>query len=79
MHPLVRLAQRCLKEQGIAPNLTIGSTDANVPLSLGLPAICVGLSKGSGAHTQQEYVYTKPLQSGLAQLAALVQGVFQEL
>ncbi|MEW5867843.1 MAG: M20/M25/M40 family metallo-hydrolase [Chloroflexota bacterium] len=78
-HPLIQLAQRCLIEQGIAPNLAIGSTDANVPLSLGLPAVCVGLSKGSGAHTLQEYIYTAPVQSGLAQLAALVRGVFQEL
>ncbi|OGO35514.1 MAG: hypothetical protein A2W35_21385 [Chloroflexi bacterium RBG_16_57_11] len=78
-HPLVRLAKRCLQAQGIQPNLTIGSTDANVPLSRGLPAICIGLSTGYGAHTANEYIHVGPLYQGLAQMAALVEGIFQEL
>lgn len=78
-HPLVRLAKRCLQVQGIHPNLTIGSTDANVPLSRGLPAICIGLSTGYGAHTVNEYIHVSPLFQGLAQLLALVEGIFQEL
>lgn len=78
-HPLVKLAQRCLQEQGIAPNLTIGSTDANVPLSRNLPAICVGLSTGYGAHTAHEYINTPPLTQGLAQIMALARGCFTEL
>lgn len=78
-HPLVRLAKRCLQAQGIHPNLTIGSTDANVPLSRGLPAICIGLSTGYGAHTVNEYIHVSPLFQGLAQLLALVEGIFQEL
>ena len=36
-HPIIRLAQSCLIEQGIEPVLTIGSTDANIPLSKGFP------------------------------------------
>ncbi len=75
-HPLVRLAKRCLRLQGIQPNLTIGSTDANIPLSRGLPAICLGLSTGYGAHTADEYILTGPLESGLAQLVAFVEGAF---
>jgi di/tripeptidase len=75
-HPLVRLANRCLRSQGIQPNLTIGSTDANIPLSQGLPAICLGLSTGHGAHTTDEYIHTAPLGSGLAQLVAVVEGAF---
>jgi tripeptide aminopeptidase len=78
-HPLVRLAKRCLQAQGIQPILTIGSTDANVPLSRGLPAICVGLSTGYGAHTVNEYINVGPLFQGLAQMVALVDGIFQEL
>jgi di/tripeptidase len=78
-HPLVRLAKRCLQAQGIQPNLIIGSTDANVPLSRGLPAICVGLSTGYGAHTVNEYIHVGPLFQGLAQVVALVEGIFQEL
>ncbi|MFM8322101.1 MAG: M20/M25/M40 family metallo-hydrolase [Chloroflexota bacterium] len=73
---LVRLAQECLRRQGLEPNLTIGSTDANIPLSRGLPAVCVGMSTGGGAHTVNEYIHTAPLSRGLAQLAALVEGIF---
>jgi len=75
-HPLVQLAVRSLREQGKRAHLTIGSTDANIPLSQGLPAVCVGLTHGGGAHTTGEFVYTAYLEKGLAQLAALVRGSF---
>jgi tripeptide aminopeptidase len=77
-HDLVRLASRCLKAQGIEPRLNIGSTDANIPLSLGLPAICLGLTTGSGAHTMSEHINTRPLAQGLAQLVALVEQINQQ-
>jgi tripeptide aminopeptidase len=78
-HRLVSLAQRCLQAQNIQPNLTIGSTDANIPLSRGFPAICVGLSTGHGAHTINEYVNTEPVAQGLDFLVALVEGILREL
>jgi tripeptide aminopeptidase len=76
-HPLVQLAWQCLEAQGIRPNLGIGSTDANIPLSRGLPAVCVGLTHGAGAHTVKEYIYTEPLGKGLAQVVELVRKVFE--
>lgn len=76
-HLLVRLAKRCIQEQGLQPNLTVGSTDANVPLSRGLPAVTVGLSTGYGAHTTNEYIHSSPLNQGLAQVIALVKGCFE--
>ena len=75
-HPLVLLAQRCLLDQGLEPHLSIGSTDASIPLHQGLPAICLGLTAGKGAHTAEEFIYTEPLEKGLEQLLALVVGVF---
>ncbi|RME07710.1 MAG: M20/M25/M40 family metallo-hydrolase, partial [Anaerolineae bacterium] len=36
-HPLVRLAVESLRAQGVSPQLSIGSTDANIPISQGLP------------------------------------------
>ena len=78
-HPLVRLAQRSLKSLGIQPCLNIGSTDANIPLSLGYPAVCLGLTSGGGAHTVDEYINIPPLRQGLQQLALVVEGAFQEL
>jgi len=78
-HPLVLLAKRCLLEQGVRSNLAIGSTDANIPLSRGIPAVCLGLSTGSGAHTLNEYIYTQPLAKGLGQLVSLVRDLYEEL
>ncbi|HEX9013875.1 MAG TPA: M20/M25/M40 family metallo-hydrolase [Anaerolineaceae bacterium] len=70
-HPLVQLAVRCLEEQGIQPHTGIGSTDANAPLSCGYPAVCIGLTTGSGAHTLDEFIRTRPLAKGLEQLFSL--------
>lgn len=76
-HPLVTLACRCLQDEGLQPHLSIGSTDANIPLSLGIPAVCIGLSTGQGAHTVQEYINIDPLRTGLSQLVHLVEGVYK--
>lgn len=77
-HPLVRLAEDCLKEQGLEPKLMIGSTDANVPLSRGLPAIVLGVTNGAGAHTLGEYIYTEPVERGMQQLVQFVSRVWGE-
>lgn len=42
-----------------------GSTDCNIPLSMGIPAICVGCYNGRGAHTRGEYVEIDSLLPGL--------------
>jgi len=76
-HPLVLLAIECLDEMNIAPYLNIGSTDANIPLSRGLPAVCIGLTTGAGAHTLEEYINTRPLALGMEQLIHLVVRIFR--
>jgi len=78
-HPLVKLADTALGEQGIQPHLSIGSTDANIPLSQGLPAITIGLTTGKGAHTTNEFIETAPLANGMEQLTAIVQKVWSVL
>ena len=67
-HPLVKLAEACLREQGMESRLMIGSTDANVPLSLGLPAAVLGVTNGAGAHTTGEFINTEPVMRGMQQL-----------
>jgi acetylornithine deacetylase/succinyl-diaminopimelate desuccinylase-like protein len=42
-----------------------GSTDCNIPLSCGIPALCVGCCHGKGAHTREEYVEKRSLLPGL--------------
>jgi len=76
-HPLVRLAARCLRKQGVRAQFSIGSTDANIPLSLGIPAVCIGLTHGGSAHTTAEFIYTEPLSRGLAALVQMVEGVYR--
>ena len=44
---------------------TASSTDCNIPLSRGIPAICVGCVDGKGAHTREEYVEILSLKPGL--------------
>lgn len=41
------------------------STDANIPLSLGIPAATFGLYLGGGAHTREEYLEISSLTLGL--------------
>jgi tripeptide aminopeptidase len=48
--------------------LSAASTDANLPLSLGIPAVCLGITRGALAHTVQEYIDTEPVGGGLQQL-----------
>jgi tripeptide aminopeptidase len=44
--------------------LKAGSTDANIPLSLGIPAASMGVSIGGKTHTLQEYLDPKSLAVG---------------
>jgi acetylornithine deacetylase/succinyl-diaminopimelate desuccinylase-like protein len=74
-HPIIELVVGSLEKVGIQPRMNIGSTDANIPLSLGYPAICLGLTTGNGAHTVHEYINTPPLQLGLKQLRLVVEGL----
>ena len=76
-HRLVRLAEDCLKAQGFEPKLIIGSTDANVPLSRGLPAVVLGVTNGAGAHTTAEFIFTEPVERGMQQLVQFVTRVWE--
>lgn len=71
-HPLVQAALQSARRYGIEAELAVGSTDANIPLSRGYPAITVGLTTGTGAHTLNECIHLEPLPKGLAALWDLV-------
>jgi acetylornithine deacetylase/succinyl-diaminopimelate desuccinylase-like protein len=75
-HPLIQLAMNCLYEQGLDAILTTGSTDANIPLSKNYPALVLGVSTGSGAHTKDEYINTVPVEKGMEQLVRFVEKVW---
>lgn len=75
-HPLVMLAKDCLYELGLEAGLISGSTDANVPLSKGYPAVVLGITTGGSAHTIHEYINTKPIAQGMEQLVQFVSRVW---
>ena len=75
-HPLVKLAQDCLRAEGVEPHLNTGSTDANLPLSRGLPSITIGLTTGGRAHTVHEFINLVPLEKGLEQVVRLVSKIW---
>lgn len=79
IHPLVKVAVQSLESRGIIADLKIGSTDANIPLSLGLPAICIGLTHGGNAHTLGEYIDTGKICDGIEHLMEVVEGAFELL
>jgi acetylornithine deacetylase/succinyl-diaminopimelate desuccinylase-like protein len=72
-HPLVAAARAARSAAGLpAAEENASSTDANAALGRGIPAICVSLTRGAGAHTPDEHIHVAPLAAGLAALDELV-------
>jgi tripeptide aminopeptidase len=65
---LVPIATSVLRELGFDVALDASSTDANIPISRGIPSICVGLTTGGNVHRVDEYINIAPLANGFAQL-----------
>lgn len=54
--PLIQRAMAATQYFGVTPELTRGSTDSNIPISLGIPAITIGRGGRSGnAHSLDEW------------------------
>jgi tripeptide aminopeptidase len=55
-HPLVQAATQATRLIGRTPELAMASTDANVPINMGIPAIAIGAGgRGGDAHTAAEW------------------------
>lgn len=76
-HSFVKLAVECTRAQGLDMSLVGGSTDANVPLSRGIPSVVMGVTRGGGAHTLNEFVDADFVGRGMAALAAFVERAFE--
>lgn len=58
-HPLVTSAVRASQAAGFAGRLDDSSTDSNIPMSLGVPALTIGTGAGGGrTHSVDEYLET---------------------
>jgi acetylornithine deacetylase/succinyl-diaminopimelate desuccinylase-like protein len=76
-HPLVRAIEEGYASVGVKPVALPGSTDANIPLSLGIAAASMGVSAGGRIHTLQEFLDPDSLLQGAnALLKAVIS--FQE-
>ncbi len=53
-------------------NITPSSTDANIPLSRGIAAVCLGAVRGTGAHTRGERIETSSLEDGLVAILSML-------
>ncbi|HOL70919.1 MAG TPA: M20/M25/M40 family metallo-hydrolase [Bryobacteraceae bacterium] len=54
---------------GIRSRLDVASTDANIPLSLGIPAVSIGAGgRGGGAHTPAEWYHPEGRDLGLKRI-----------
>ena len=71
-HPLVRACHEVLTALQVSPTYREASTDANVPLGQHIPAVCIGIAEGFGAHSSNEYMDVRQFPDGMAQLHMLV-------
>lgn len=70
--PLVQAAEAALQAMGCRQvRFLASSTDANIPLSRGYPAVCIGLAESHHAHRLDEHLDPKNLANGLGQLLLL--------
>ena len=69
---VVKNAAAALEQVGYAPvEFMAGSTDASVPIGLGIPSVCIGLAKSGNTHRLDEYIDITYLTQGLQQLLLL--------
>jgi len=78
-HPLTQLAADALDIVNIAPIYESGSTDANLLLANGLPAVTVGISHGGHAHRLDEFIETAPITDGIWQLLLLILAASEQM
>ncbi len=69
--PVVKVASATLNVLGVDATLDASSTDANVPIAAGIPAVCIGLTTGGNVHRVDEFIDTASVPLGLAQLGLL--------
>jgi len=73
---IVRAAIECSRALGIEPRLDCSSTDSNIPISLGVPAITLGVGGvSSNCHSLTEWYEPAGRELGLKRLVLLMTGL----
>ena len=74
--PLVEVALEATRILGIAPRLDQSSTDSNLPISLGIPAITLGAGGSSGSsHSLDEWYDPRERDLGLKRGLLVILGI----
>ena len=58
--PLVQTVTAVVSAFGLKPTYNISSTDANLPMSLGIPAVTIGRGPGGRTHSLDEFTVVEP-------------------
>ena len=74
----VRIKDLQEKHSGVKCSVCSGSTDCNIPMSMGIPALAVGVFDGDGEHTREEYIVRSSLPKGLAIALELISSFTQQ-
>lgn len=75
---LVKLACDATKALGFSPRLSQASTDSNLPISLGIPAITLGAGGTSGnSHTLEEWYDPRGRDLGLKRALLIILGIVE--
>jgi tripeptide aminopeptidase len=71
--PVVQAALEVTRRFGVEPHPDVGSTDANIPISMGIPAISIGGGGNAGnVHTPEEWFDPTRRDLGVQRLLALI-------
>jgi tripeptide aminopeptidase len=71
--PLLETLRSVDRHLGLRTDLRLGSTDANIPIARGVPAISIGAGgEGGGAHTIAEWYSDKDRELGLRRILLLL-------
>ena len=77
--PLLKTLQAVDSFLNIRARVDCASTDANVPLSMGLPAVSIGAGgQGGGAHTNQEWYQPETRDLGLRRILLALAALAEE-
>lgn len=69
---LIKVISDVRKELGLEAAFSSGSTDANIPMSMGIPAVSFGVAKCYGVHSVKEYISTDSIETGLKHLVEII-------
>ncbi len=74
---LIELCINVFIETGFEIETKAGSTDANIPFSMGIPFVCFGIANGKDAHTPNEYLITDNIDKSIEKVGKIISRIWQ--